>query len=81
MALGKGPQDTHHRTQMAKAKNAAVMEGAGQDIETVPASATCKFVGEGRANLVFSLTDVDGHPSFKGKRARQATTNRKQAPD
>lgn len=41
------------------------MEGAG-NIESVPASATCTFVGEGRANLVFTLTGVDGHPSFQG---------------
>lgn len=41
------------------------MEELG-DIENVPASATCTFVGEGRANLVFTLTGVDGHPSFQG---------------
>lgn len=40
------------------------------DIETVPASATCTFVGEGRANLVFTLTGVDGHPTFRGQLLR-----------
>lgn len=67
MALGEAPQDTQHRNQMAKEKNSTVVSGAGDDIPSVPASATCKFVGEGRANLVFTLTGVDGHPSFQGK--------------
>lgn len=37
-------------------------------METVPATANCTFVGEGRANVVFTLTDVEGRPAFQGRR-------------
>lgn len=36
------------------------------DMDTVPASATCRFVGEGRANVVFTLTGIDDCPTFRG---------------
>lgn len=29
-------------------------------------AANCTFVGEGRANVVFSLTNQDGNPTFQG---------------
>lgn len=39
-------------------------------LEIIPASAICKFVGEGRANLVFTLADVDNHPNLRGQLLR-----------
>lgn len=64
MAVGMGAQslDGNQRT---KERHLPAMADL-RDMESVPASATCRFVGEGRANLVFTLTGVDGHPSFKG---------------
>lgn len=67
-ASEEGPQHQVHHYSTRETKVFAIsitMEGAG-NIESVPASATCTFVGEGRANLVFTLTGVDGHSSFQG---------------
>lgn len=36
------------------------------DMETVPESASVKFVGEGRANAVFELTGVEGLTGLRG---------------
>lgn len=44
-------------------------------LESIPASATCKFVGEGRANLVFTLADVDNHPNLRGQLLRVPKQN------
>lgn len=49
-------------------------------LEIIPASATCKFVGEGRANLVFTLADVDNHPNLKGQLLRVPKQNYKAIP-
>lgn len=67
MAVGKGAQvqDLERNQRTAEEPKYAAMEEP-DDIEAVPASATCTFVGEGRANLVFTLTGVDGHSSFQG---------------
>lgn len=37
-------------------------------METVPEAINCTFVGEGRANVVFTLTNIDGHSVFQGTR-------------
>ncbi|KAF3770526.1 hypothetical protein M406DRAFT_66926 [Cryphonectria parasitica EP155] len=39
-------------------------------MDTIPAPAVCRFVGEGRANVVFSLTGVDDHPNLRGQLLR-----------
>ncbi|KAJ4391855.1 Inositol-pentakisphosphate 2-kinase [Gnomoniopsis smithogilvyi] len=49
-------------------------------LEIIPASATCKFVGEGRANLVFTLADVDNHPNLRGQLLRVPKQNYKALP-
>lgn len=49
-------------------------------LECIPSTATCKFVGEGRANLVFTLADVDNHPNLRGQLLRVAKHNYKALP-
>ncbi|PSR93965.1 inositol-pentakisphosphate 2-kinase [Coniella lustricola] len=39
-------------------------------MEAIPARACCKFVGEGRANVVFSITGADGHLNLQGQLLR-----------
>ncbi|KAJ4418841.1 Inositol-pentakisphosphate 2-kinase [Gnomoniopsis sp. IMI 355080] len=49
-------------------------------LEIIPTSATCKFVGEGRANLVFTLADVDNYPNLRGQLLRVPKQNYKALP-
>ena len=67
--------DPSWRQYTGEERLGAGMEGL-VDMETVPASATGKFVGEGRANLVFTLTGVDGHPTFEGMLLQRLTPPR-----
>lgn len=36
------------------------------NMETIPPSAVCTFVGEGAANVVFELSGVEDHPDLNG---------------
>lgn len=61
MALGKRIQASEERQRTGG------MNTRGADnMETVPDSANVKFVGEGRANVVFELTGVENHTGLRG---------------
>lgn len=49
-------------------------------LEIIPASAICNFVGEGRANLVFTLANVDNYPNLRGQLLRVPKHNYKALP-
>lgn len=61
MALGKRIQEPEERQRTVRLHT----RGAN-DMEAVPDSASVKFVGEGRANVVFELTGVEGHTGLRG---------------
>lgn len=42
----------------------------GINMETIPSSAVCTFVGEGAANVVFELSGVEDHPGLNGQLLR-----------
>ncbi|KAG8166134.1 hypothetical protein KVR01_004686 [Diaporthe batatas] len=42
----------------------------GIEMETIPPSAVCTFVGEGAANVVFELSGVEDHPGLHGQLLR-----------
>lgn len=69
----KSPDGTPTSTTVHNMANSSALE-------IIPASATCKFVGEGRANLVFTLADVDNHPNLKGQLLRVPKQNYKAIP-
>ncbi|ROW12528.1 hypothetical protein VMCG_00736 [Cytospora schulzeri] len=65
MALGKRIQDSEERQRTGGTNT----RGAS-DMDTVPDSAIVKFVGEGRANVVFELTGVEGYTGLRGQLLR-----------
>lgn len=62
MALGKWTQ--HPDNQRTDA--ATTHRTDTNNMETVPPSAVCTFVGEGAANVVFELSGVEDHPDLNG---------------
>lgn len=72
MALGKRIQESEER--QGTEGTASTREVS--DMEAVPESASVNFVGEGRANVVFELTGVEGHPGLKGMAATFAHDGR-----
>lgn len=38
----------------------------GIDMEAIPSTAVCTYVGEGAANVVFELSNVEDHPRLAG---------------
>lgn len=65
MALGKWIQ--HPDIQRT---DAATTHRTDTNMETVPSSAVCTFVGEGAANVVFELSGVEDHPELNGQLLR-----------
>lgn len=49
--------------------DAATTHKTDSNMETVPSSAVCTFVGEGAANVVFELSGVEDHPDLNGTAA------------
>lgn len=72
MALGKRIQGSEERQRTGGTNT----RGVSDDMDTVPDSASVNFVGEGRANVVFELTGVEGHPGLKGMAATFAHDGR-----
>ncbi|ROV88260.1 hypothetical protein VSDG_09027 [Cytospora chrysosperma] len=66
MALGKRIQGFEERQRTGGTN----MRGVSDDMDTVPDSASVRFVGEGRANVVFELTGVEGHTGLRGQLLR-----------
>lgn len=59
--MGKWIQHPDHQPT-----DAATTHKTNSNMETVPSSAVCTFVGEGAANVVFELSGVEDHPDLNG---------------